>query len=203
MTVARGLTDDQIAGCFNRRLGRRHGVRLIGGAAEPLYEPGSEGGTAIIRYTRDYAASALHELAHWCIAGARRRQLPDYGYWYRPPPRTNAEQSAFYRAEMPVQALEARLAAAAGLPFRVSVDDLDREPSAASVAATRRFVEDVQALSDRMAYQAVSSRAAELEANLRRYRRQVHRSGLSAATTSTLDNAAVSIAPFADRPAAA
>ena len=173
MTVARGLTHVQIAGCFNRGLGRRHGVRLIGGAAEPLYEPGSEGGAAIIRYTRDYPASALHELAHWCIAGARRRELPDYGYWYRPPPRTDAEQSAFYRAELPVQALEARLAAAAGMPFRVSVDDLDRKPSAGGVAAAERFANEVRALAERMASEPVSARAVELESHLRRYRQYV------------------------------
>ena len=57
-----GLSDRQIAGCFNRGLGRLHGVRLIGGAAEPFYLPGKEDRQALIRYTRDYAASALHEL---------------------------------------------------------------------------------------------------------------------------------------------
>lgn len=119
-----GLTDTEIAGCFNRGIGRLHGVRLIGGAAEPLYEPGFEDRPALIRYTRDYAASALHELAHWCIAGESRRRVTDYGYWYKPPPRSDREQAAFFRVEVPVQALEARLAAVCGLPFRVSMDDL-------------------------------------------------------------------------------
>lgn len=125
------LTDRQIAGCFNRTLGRRHGVRLLGGAPEPLYLPAA-GGVATIRYTRDYAASALHELAHWSIAGRRRRGLVDYGYWYVPPPRSRASQAAFSRVEVPVQALEARLSAACGLPFRVSVDDVDAPPGAAN-----------------------------------------------------------------------
>lgn len=172
MIGKRSLTDVQIAGCFNRGLGRLHGVRLIGGAAEPLYEPGSEGGIAIIRYTRDYPASALHELAHWCIAGARRRRLPDYGYWYRPPPRTDAEQSAFFRAELPVQALEARLAEAAGLSFRVSVDDLDRANALAS-SAVKKFEDSVLGLAADMVTQPVSSRAAAFEEDLRRYRRQL------------------------------
>ncbi|MGD8415415.1 MAG: elongation factor P hydroxylase [Pseudomonadales bacterium] len=123
------LTDRQIAGCFNRGLGRRHRVRLLGGAEEPLYLPGDDWAT--IRYTRDYAASALHELAHWCTAGAARRRLADYGYWYRPPPRSTAEQAAFARVEVPVQALEMRFADAAGLPFRVSVDDLEAPPGTA------------------------------------------------------------------------
>ncbi len=120
---ASALTDLQIAGCFNRGLGRRYQVRLMGGAPEPIYEARPEG-TSIIRYRADYPASALHELAHWCIAGAGRRRLDDYGYWYRPPPRTAAEQAAFLRVEVPVQALEAELAEACGLPFQVSVDDV-------------------------------------------------------------------------------
>ena len=175
------LTDVQIADCFNRGLGSRHGVRLIGGAAEPLYQPASAGEVAIIRYTRDYAASALHELAHWCIAGARRRQLPDYGYWYRPPPRTDAEQAAFFRVELPVQALEARLAAAAGLPFRVSVDGLDRRDSSANRAAAARFETEVLAMAaqapgrqtDGAAGCSFRSRAQVLEADLADYRLRV------------------------------
>jgi len=120
----RPLTHREIAGCFNRRLGRSARVRLIGGGSEPLYLP-DEQGWSVIRYTRDYPASALHEIAHWCIAGAGRRRQFDYGYWYRPPPRNRLEQEAFARVELPVQALESRLAAASGLSFQVSVDDVD------------------------------------------------------------------------------
>lgn len=146
-----GLTDRQIAGCFNRGLGRQHAVRLIGGAAEPLYVPGEAGCPAVIRYTRDYAASALHELAHWCIAGATRRCQTDYGYWYRPPPRSNAEQAAFFRVEVPVQALEARLTAACGLPFRVSMDDLSGADSAREELRmrVRRYLQEVDGLPTR------------------------------------------------------
>lgn len=134
------LTDIQIAGCFNRGLGRCYRVRLIGGAAEPFYVPAGGGGYATIRYRHDYPASALHELAHWCIAGAERRKRPDYGYWYRPPPRSAAEQQAFCRAELPVQALEAQLSAASGLRFRVSVDDV--------TGTTDRAVEFQQAIDE-------------------------------------------------------
>jgi elongation factor P hydroxylase len=132
-----GLSDAQIAGCFNRGVGRQYGVRLVGGASEPLYEPALPGRPATIRYTRDYAASALHELAHWCIAGARRRRLVDYGYWYQAPPRTELQQEAFIRVEVPVQALEARLSAACGLIFRVSMDDLEGTDAACEVLAAR------------------------------------------------------------------
>ena len=172
MSAGCGLSDVQIAGCFNRALGRRHGVRLMGGAAEPLYEPGCAGRPAVIRYTRDYAASALHELAHWCIAGVRRRGLPDYGYWYQPPPRTDTQQSAFFRVELPVQALEARLAFASGLPFRVSVDDLERDGRVENEQA-KAFEGEVQALAARMSARPVSRRALELEEHLRRYRQVV------------------------------
>jgi len=122
------LTDKEIAGCFNAYLGRINRVRLIGGAAEPVYLPGLEQGYATIRYTRDYPRSALHELAHWCIAGSQRRDREDYGYWYQPPPRTISQQLAFVDAEIEVQAVECLLAKTCGLPFRVSLDDVDADP---------------------------------------------------------------------------
>lgn len=120
-----GLTDRQIAGCFNVHHGRAHRVRLIGGAGEPLYLPESPGTPALIRYTQDYPRSALHELAHWCLAGRARRQQVDYGYWYQPPPRSRVQQAQFMAAEVRVQALESLFARACGLTFRVSVDDFD------------------------------------------------------------------------------
>ena len=176
----RALTDVQIAECFNTGLGHRFGVRLLGGASEPVYEPGSDGEPAVIRYTRDYPASALHELAHWCIAGSRRRRLPDYGYWYRPPPRSDAEQAAFFRVELPVQALEARLARAAGLRFRVSVDDLERTDAAERLAAAGQFERDVLDLAGLAAevepaatVYPFSARARMLEADLAGYRMRV------------------------------
>jgi elongation factor P hydroxylase len=121
----RALSDRQIAGCFNTHFAHDHNVRLVGGARDPEYLPGTGLSPAFIRYTRDYARSALHELAHWCIAGPRRRGLPDYGYWYVPAPRSAAEREAFEVAETRVQALESILADAAGVPFGVSVDDIE------------------------------------------------------------------------------
>ncbi|GAM69307.1 transporting ATPase [Vibrio sp. JCM 19236] len=26
----------------------------------------------------------MHEIAHWCVAGPKRRLLEDFGYWYEP-----------------------------------------------------------------------------------------------------------------------
>ena len=114
-----------IAGQFNRIFARSHRVRLIGGAAEPEYLPAMPEHPGCIRYRSNFAASALHEIAHWCIAGPERRRLVDYGYWYRPPPRGPAAQRAFARVEARVQALEAIFSEAAGLAFRVSIDDVD------------------------------------------------------------------------------
>ena len=43
---------------------------------------------------------------HWCLAGTRRRQRVDYGYWYAPEGRDEAQQAAFFAVEAAPQALE-------------------------------------------------------------------------------------------------
>jgi len=106
-----------------------HNTRLQGGGAEPLYRP-ADGDCAIHRivYRADYFASALHEIAHWCIAGIERRQQIDYGYWYCPDGRDSAAQRAFEAVEARPQALEWIFATAAGHPFWISLDNLGNEP---------------------------------------------------------------------------
>lgn len=127
--------------CFHQQ----YRTRLLGGSAEPLYLPATETRDAQIHYREDFAASALHEVAHWCIAGDRRRQLEDYGYWYAPDGRTAAQQRAFESVEVKPQALEWHLALAAGVPFHVSIDNLlapdsgDGEFAAAVTAQARRW----------------------------------------------------------------
>lgn len=117
------MRDDEIARRFNAALARSWRTVLIGGAAEPLYLPPTAARPAVIRYTRDYAQSALHEIAHWCLAGPARRALPDYGYWYQPPPRSRQQQARFEAVEVPVQALELLLARVVGVRFHVSADN--------------------------------------------------------------------------------
>lgn len=112
----------RIATLFDTAFADYHTV-MRGGGNEPEYRPASGWMPAVVVYTRDYPASALHEAAHWCIAGARRRTLADYGYWYVPGPRTAAERDAFFAVECRVQALESVFAAAAGVRFVVSADD--------------------------------------------------------------------------------
>ena len=104
-------------------------VVLAGGADAPFYMPSTPPHRSIIRYRENFAASALHEAAHWCRAGRVRRKRPDFGYWYLPPPRDAGATRAFLDAEVPAQALESIFSAAAGLPFRVSLDDPELELS--------------------------------------------------------------------------
>jgi elongation factor P hydroxylase len=100
-------------------------TRLIGGYDEPLYQPESQaGGAALIQYRADYFASALHEVAHWCIAGAARRLRVDYGYWYAPDGRDVNVQRQFESVEYKPQALEWFFAKASGSRFKLSFDNL-------------------------------------------------------------------------------
>ena len=100
-------------------------TRLSGGATEPLYLPGQEGELHCLYYREDFFASALHEIAHWCIAGPERRKQRDFGYWYAPEGRNLQEQSAFEAVEVAPQALEWVFSRAAGFRFRLSADNLD------------------------------------------------------------------------------
>lgn len=123
-----------------------HHTRLVGGAPEPLYLPATGRRPAEIRHREDFAASALHEVAHWCIAGAARRRLADYGYWYAEAGRDAGGQRAFEAVEVRPQALEALFARACGLPFRVSLDnpgrdEFDPAPFEVAVAAEMRRLE--------------------------------------------------------------
>ena len=99
---------------------------LVGGAEEPIYKPGcGENSVAQVVFSYDYFASALHEVAHWCLAGTQRRQQIDYGYWYVEC-RSELEQEAFERAEVRPQALERVFSECAAYPFKPSFDCLQR-----------------------------------------------------------------------------
>ena len=100
-------------------------TRLAGGFPEPFYMAPSADAPAQVQFTRDYERSALHELAHWCIAGDSRRLLDDYGYWYEPDGRTDKQQQLFFEVEVKPQALERHFCDAVKLPFDVSADNLD------------------------------------------------------------------------------
>lgn len=98
---------------------------LCGGANEPLYEPKqTEQEPNRIYYRYDYFASALHEIAHWCIAGEARRKLVDFGYWYAEDGRNAQQQADFEKVEIKPQAIEWAFSIACAKPFRVSIDNL-------------------------------------------------------------------------------
>src|SRR5690606_1871522 len=112
---------------FNELFVSSHHTRLEGGAEEPLYQASAAPDqlSHCIKFTRDYFASALHEISHWCIAGPKRRLLEDYGYWYAPDGRNAAQQKVFEQVEVKPQALEWIFSEAAGYRFRLSADNLD------------------------------------------------------------------------------
>lgn len=156
------IIDRDIAGRLNALIGPRYHTLLLGGAPEPLYLPAIGRARAIIRYTRDYAQSVLHEISHWCLAGRARRGLPDYGYWYRPPPRSRAEQAAFFAAEERVQALESLLAHACGLKFHISADQPGTD--------VHQFAASVAHRAEAMRSEGIRGRAGEVLAVLARMR---------------------------------
>ena len=114
-----------LASLFHQCFEQSYQTRLQGGAQEPLYTPVTETSPAMIYFTRDYFSSALHEIAHWCIAGPQRRQQEDYGYWYQPDGRTPDQQRLFESVEVQPQAMEWLFSACCDIPFRISADNLN------------------------------------------------------------------------------
>jgi len=121
------LKAEAIAAAFAWCFYREFNTELVGGAPEPLYRPGSTTGPAQLMYREDFPASALHEAAHWCIAGKARRQQEDFGYHYIAGPRTAAQQAAFFALELRAQCLEKQFAKAAGLDFLPSADNFQAD----------------------------------------------------------------------------
>ena len=110
---------------INREILADYNTHILGGFAEPFYRAALGNAPAEIRFTRDYERSALHELAHWCVAGHARRLQDDYGYWYVPDGRDAAQQQRFFQVEIRPQAIEKHFCQALELPFEVSADNLD------------------------------------------------------------------------------
>lgn len=140
---------------------------LIGGGEEPVYLPASrQGEPHKIIFTRDYFASAMHEISHWMIAGAHRRTLEDYGYWYAPDGRTAEQQTEFEQVEVKPQALEWILSRAADAPFRLSSDNLD-----GGVGPTDSFAQAVASQARKYCREGVNPRAREFIGVLSRFYR--------------------------------
>ncbi|BCN24711.1 hypothetical protein VYA_19030 [Vibrio alfacsensis] len=116
---------------FNDTFLESFNTQLELGGDEPIYLPADElHPHHRIIFARGFYASALHEIAHWCVAGPERRLLEDFGYWYEPDGRTAEVQAEFEKVEIRPQAYEWILAKSADFPFNVSCDNLhgDFEP---------------------------------------------------------------------------
>ena len=114
---------------FDRTFYNDFNTRLIKGGDEPLYLPANaECEYHQIIFARGFYASALHEIAHWCIAGEERRLKEDFGYWYIPDGRNEKQQHKFEQVEVCPQAVEWAFNVAANKTFNVSADNLERCP---------------------------------------------------------------------------
>jgi elongation factor P hydroxylase len=125
------MTLSDFIALVNQQYLHHYNTVLSGGFSEPFYLPARHSEPAMIQFTQDYFRSALHELAHWCEAGAERRKLEDYGYWYAPDGRTQAQQELFFSCEIVPQAFEWALSLVCGIKFDVSVDNLSNTTSGA------------------------------------------------------------------------
>lgn len=111
---------------FNQCFLQDYNTCLVKGDNEPVYLPATdELPCHRIFFAHGFFSSALHECAHWLIAGAERRKQTDYGYWYAPDGRTPLQQQLFQQVEIKPQALEWILARACGFRFRLSIDNLN------------------------------------------------------------------------------
>jgi elongation factor P hydroxylase len=122
-----GLSYKELISVFNHCFFAACNCELVSGYREPIYFPAQNSTPARVCFREDFASSALHEAAHWCIAGEKRRQLVDFGYWYEPDGRTGMQQKEFEQVEVKPQALEWLFSLAAGICFQVSVDNLAGE----------------------------------------------------------------------------
>tara|TARA_R110002124_G_scaffold189862_3_gene357196 strand:- start:993 stop:1577 length:585 start_codon:yes stop_codon:yes gene_type:complete len=159
-------TLEDITALFDGIFAERYQTRLIRGGDEPLYRPAnSETPYHQVIFARGYYASALHEISHWCIAGAQRRQQEDYGYWYCPDGRDAEQQKAFEQAEIAPQALESIFARACGRVFHVSVDNLGGDIEVDIEA----FAARVEARAQRYLKEGFPARANAFQVALKRF----------------------------------
>ncbi|WP_026069313.1 elongation factor P hydroxylase [Legionella tunisiensis] len=110
---------------FNTCFAEEYNTRLVKGGDEPIYLPADEQRPYHAIFCAWFFSSALHECAHWFIAGKERRKQIDFGYWYLPDGRSPEQQTLFQAMEVKPQAMEWILSVATGHRFRVSIDNLN------------------------------------------------------------------------------
>lgn len=127
------FTVQDLESIFNQLFEKNENTQLRSGGEEPIYLPSSKAGKSnIIVSTQDYFSSALHEVSHWCVAGAERRKLVDYGYWYEPDGRSEEQQRLFEQVEIKPQALEWIFTTATNQKFNLSIDNVNQPEMKAS-----------------------------------------------------------------------
>ncbi len=121
-------TPEQVVELFNTLFIPTYNTELVCCEEEPIYRPADdEHPHHRIIFAHGFFASALHEIAHWCVAGKERRLLEDFGYWYEPDGRTVDQQAEFEKVEVKPQALEWIFSQSANFQFHFSADNLNGE----------------------------------------------------------------------------
>ena len=116
---------NKLIAVFNHAFALTEQTVLARSADEPIYLPASgDQQFHTIYFAHGYFSSALHEISHWLVAGPARRQLEDFGYWYKPDGRSKEEQQEFEKVEIKPQAIEWFLSKCCGHKFHFSADNL-------------------------------------------------------------------------------
>jgi elongation factor P hydroxylase len=117
---------DDLITLFNQTFSQSENTRLVCCEPEPIYRPADDHHPYHrIVFAHGFFASALHEIAHWCVAGKARRLKEDFGYWYQPDGRSPEQQALFEQVEVRPQAFEWIFSQAAGFRFHFSADNLE------------------------------------------------------------------------------
>jgi len=160
------LSPEPVMALFAELFAESERTILVRGEREPVYLPrGGDRASAQVVFAHGFVSSALHEVAHWCVAGSARRELTDYGYWYKPDGRTAEEQRAFEQVEVKPQALEWIFSRAAGIAFNFSADNLG-DGGAVTSDAWALFQKNVWVQVRRYLAQGLPERAARFAAAL-------------------------------------
>ena len=125
--VDKTYKSEDIIALFNQTFFDAYNTKLVRGEDEPIYLPATDSVPYHqIVFAHGFYASAMHEIAHWCVAGPKRRLLEDFGYWYEPDGRTELVQAEFEKVEIRPQSYEWILSVSvSGVPFSVSCDNLN------------------------------------------------------------------------------
>jgi len=128
---------------FNAAFGKEYNVVLKSDSHEPDYIASLDPAIPnVINFANGYCNSALHEIAHWVIAGEKRRKQHDYGYWYAADGRNPEQQKLFQQLEVYPQAIEKAFCEALNKPFRASVDNLNQPVSSSEIEAFEEKIEN-------------------------------------------------------------